>query len=733
MAERTESKVKAIAVMTSGGDSPGMNAAVRAVVRMGLHHGLKVYGVYNGWQGAVDGGDAIEEMHWWSVGGILQRGGAFLGSARCNDFRTRDGRRKAAAHLYQLNVDGLVVIGGDGSLTGARILSEEWPELLAEATALGHINMAEGESPTLAVVGLPGSIDNDTFGSDMSIGADTALHRIVTAADQLASTASAHQRTFVMEVMGRHCGYLALASAVASGAQWVLIPEEELSPRWHQAMTASLKRSRDVGRQHNIVMVAEGARHPDGLPLEANTIQDIITNRLDIEARVTVLGHVQRGGAPSAFDRILSTRLGAGAVESLMNVGADEPPRMLGVIDNKVQATLLSEMISRSQEVGQRIEEGDYKRALDLRGHSFQDQLDLFRLLTRSEAQPKKHEGNLLILTAGHDAPGMNPCLRVVTRVVLDLGFDVVAGQYGFEGLLEGNIKHLDWMSVSGWASRGGTELGAGRYLLEQHDLPQLARTLSDHDVRAMVIVGGLDAYRSVAFIKSQRAMYPELQIPIIVIPASISNNLPGTEFSIGTDTALNNLISDIDKLKDTASANKRAFVVEVMGYDSGYLALMAAIASGAEQTYLPEEGITLKKLVSDLRHLNEGFERGKRLSLLIVNERASETYDPDIIQRILDEEGGELFDVRSVKLAHAQRGGSPSPFDRVLAARLGAAALETLRAQMQSEKGCYCVGLRGKHIVATEIGEALAEMDWPHERPKNEWFMDLCDLARIL
>jgi len=306
----TEKKVNSIAVMTSGGDAPGMNAAVRAAVRMGIHNGLTVYGIHNGWQGAVDGGESIEEMHWWSVGGILQR---------------------------------VMVIGGDGSLTGARILSEEWPELLREAAALGQIDLPEGQVPTLAVVGLPGSIDNDTYGSDMSIGADTALHRIVTAADQLVSTASAHHRTFVMEVMGRHCGYLALASAVAAGAQWVIIPEQELDPRWHQKMIASLKRGADAGRRHNIIMVAEGARHPDGLPLNTTTVKNVLDLRLHTEARVTVLGHVQRGGAPSAFDRVLSTRLGAAAVENLIQYGADKPPRMLGIVDNMVHATPLQE------------------------------------------------------------------------------------------------------------------------------------------------------------------------------------------------------------------------------------------------------------------------------------------------------------------------------------------------------------------------------------------------------
>ena len=366
----TDSKVRALAVMTSGGDAPGMNAAVRAIVRIGLHNGLKVFAILYGWQGAVEGGEAIQEMDWWSVGGIMQRGGTVLGTARSQEFRTREGRRKAAVNLFEHGIDGLAVIGGDGSLTGARILAEEWPELLSEAAALGQIPPPE-TTPTLAVVGLPGSIDNDTYGSDMSIGADTALHRIVTAADQLSSTASAHQRTFVLEVMGRNCGYLALAGAVAAGAHWVLIPEAELDPRWHREMVASIRRGRDAGRKHAIIVQAEGARHPDGLPLESNTVRDILTRQMGAETRVTVLGHVQRGGSPSAFDRVLSTRLGAAAVADLMAYGAGKAPRMLGLVNNEIASTPLVDVVEKSQEVGKRIEAGDYEGALALRGHEF--------------------------------------------------------------------------------------------------------------------------------------------------------------------------------------------------------------------------------------------------------------------------------------------------------------------------------------------------------------------------
>ncbi len=729
----TENKVNSIAVMTSGGDAPGMNAALRAAVRMGIHSGLTVYGIHNGWQGAVDGGDSIEEMHWWSVGGILQRGGTFLGTARCDRFRQREGRREAAVNLFKLGVDGLIVIGGDGSLTGARILSEEWPDLLREAAALGQIELPEGHVPSLAVVGLPGSIDNDTYGSDMSIGADTALHRIVTAADQLVSTASAHHRTFVMEVMGRHCGYLALASAVATGAQWVIIPEQELDPRWHQKMIASLKRGADAGRRHNIVMVAEGARHPDGLPLNTTTVKNVLDKRLNTEARVTVLGHVQRGGAPSAYDRVLSTRLGATAVENLIEFGADQPPRMLGIVNNRMHATPLAEVVDKSRWVGEKIDEGDYSSALDLRGHSFRDQLDLLELLTRSEPQERKLQGNLLVVTTGHDSPGMNASVRIITRMALDSGYKVFGANYGLEGLVEDKIIELGWMDVSGWASRGGSELGAGRVILTEQDIPSLAKVLKEHQITGMVLVGGMDAYENAAIIKRHQANHTSLSIPIVLIPASINNNLPATEFAIGADTALNNIMSALDKIKDTAGSNKRAFVVEVFGHDCGYLALMASLASGAEQMYLPEEGITLQQLADDVATLREGFERGKRLSILILNERASHAYNLDMVQSIMEEEGGDLFDVRSVRLGHVQLGGSPSPFDRILAARLATVAVETLQSLNESATDCLCLGLRGKHIIATELDTALAEIDWPLERPKEEWFMKLRELARIL
>ncbi len=724
--------VRTIAVMTSGGDAPGMNAAIRAVVRRAISRGLKVYGIKRGWLGAVEGGEAITELDWASVGGILQRGGTILGTARCHQFMARDGRRQAAIHLYRLGIDALVVIGGDGSLTGAMILQEEWPELLKEAEALGAIDLPDGPIPPLRIVGLPGSIDNDTYGSDMSIGADTALHRIVTAADQLTSTASAHQRTFVIEVMGRNCGYLALASALASGSQWVIIPEEELDARWHQKMVRSLRRGRDAGRQHALVVMAEGARHPDGLPLEASTVKTILDKRVG-ETRVTVLGHVQRGGSPSAFDRILAMTLGAAAVDHLLDAKEDGTPVMMGLRENQVVATPLHEVIENSRRVVDLIDAGEYGKAMNLRGVSFQSQLNLLKTLTASEAKPETDRGNLLILTTGHDAPGMNQVVRVAARLAMNKGYRVLGALYGMEGLLQGQVRELGWMDVSGWAARGGSELGTGYYLLEEPDLPVLEDVLKSLEISAIVLVGGTSVYRSAHLIASRLDAYPGLAIPTILIPASINNNVPGTDFAVGADTALNNIIQAVDKIKDTAGANKRVFIVQVMGFHSGYLAILSGLASGAEDVFIPEEGISLKQIVEQVKKLRESFARGRRLSIIILNEMASPTYDVHMIQRIMSEEGGDLFDVRSIILGHIQRGGSPTPFDRILGARLAASAIEALTTLDWQETKVRVIGLRGNQVVSESIDDALAEMAWPQERPKDQWFMRYLDLVRSL
>ncbi len=728
--------LKRIGVLTSGGDAPGMNAAVRAVVRCGISRGIDVFGVHEGWQGAVDGGDKLRLLGWADAGGILQQGGTILGTARSADFRTEEGRKQAAYNLFSRDITGLVVIGGDGSLTGARVFAEEWREHIAALIEEGRLSLPDGqEIPPLQVVGLPGSIDNDLYGSDMSIGADTALQTIVRAVDQLGTTAAAHQRTFIVEVMGRNCGYLALTGALASGGHWVLIPEEVMDPRWHKKMAKTIKNGLAAGRRHSVIMFAEGARHADGLPIRASTIQSVLQKQLGIEARVTVLGHVQRGGSPSAFDRILSTRLGEAAVNELLDSPPETSPRMIGLINNKTVATSLDVVVSKSQAVNKAIDAGDYHTAMSLRGYSFGDQLNLLKSLTRSiQIEQETSPGTIVIVTAGADAPGMNAAVRVAVRQALNAGAKVVAGLNGFQGMLRGQFREMDWMSVSGWVSQGGTALGSGRYQLTQDDLPVLEKMLQRQGVSAMILLGGLNAYHNVAKLVRRRNRYPGFNIPIICLPATIDNSLPATDYSIGADTALNNIIDAVDKIKYTASSTHRAFVIEVMGGDCGYLPLMSALASGAERAYIPEEGITLADLAADVLDLRQGFRGGKSLGIVVMGEHASKHYNTDVIRRVMEEEGEDEFDVRAVILGHLQRGGVPTPFDRIQAGRFAHHAVRHLLNQIEDDdNSANVIGLTGKRIEITNLEDAMDMLNEAGTRPVEQWWLGLRGLARCL
>lgn len=262
-----------IGIMTSGGDAQGMNAAVRAIVRSGIHAGAEVFAIGEGWQGAYEGGEHIRRMTWSTVSGILNKGGTVIGTARSQAMRTEDGQRQVVRNLVAHGIDRLIVIGGDGSLTGARVLSLEWQRYLGELVERGEISEEQAKAhPTLRMAGLVGSIDNDMVGTDMTIGTDSALHRITEAIDAISSTAESHRRTFIVEVMGRNCGYLALMSAIAGGADYVFLPESPPRDGWEDRMVEVLGRARAAGRRDSILIVAEGAKDRQGESITAERI-----------------------------------------------------------------------------------------------------------------------------------------------------------------------------------------------------------------------------------------------------------------------------------------------------------------------------------------------------------------------------------------------------------------------------------------------------------------------------
>lgn len=310
--------IKRVAILTSGGDAPGMNAAIRAAVRKGCASGVEMFGVRYGYQGLID--DEIFSMKARSVGGIIQQGGTMLGSARSLEFKTDEGKKKALANLAKHGIDGLIVIGGNGSQTGSHSLYQ-----------LGF-----------PVVGIASTIDNDLYGSEITIGVDTALNIALEAIDRLKVTASSHQRAFLVEVMGRDSGYLAMMAGIAGGAETVVIPEVETDPN---AVAQELIDAYSRGKTHGLVVVAEGAKY-DAEKLAAFLKEK--PNGVGFDVRVTTLGHVQRGGTPQAFDRILATQLGVKAVECMI---AGEHGVLVGRLKGTIATTPLDVVIANKKEL----------------------------------------------------------------------------------------------------------------------------------------------------------------------------------------------------------------------------------------------------------------------------------------------------------------------------------------------------------------------------------------------
>ena len=733
----SENKINCIGVMTSGGDAPGMNAAVRAVVKTALIHGIDVYAFYQGYQGMVDGGAMIKKMDWGSVGGILHKGGTVIGTARCMEFRKREGRLRAALNLIERKIDNLVVIGGDGSLTGANLFSEEWPSLTEELLKKKKISKAQALShPKLSIVGLVGSIDNDLSGTDMTIGADTALRRISEALDAIDSTASSHQRTFVVEVMGRNCGYLALISALSSGADYVFIPERPPeSDDWAEELCEKITTNKKAGKKKSLVLIAEGAKDKNGTPIRSYDVVDELKKRINEDARLTILGHVQRGGAPTAFDRYMSTVLGYAAVRYLLEKD-DDQSKIIALQKNKVKVIPLMESIKNTQSIADLIAGKEFDKTIRLRGGSFRESLETFNTLSNakpSKKRDKDHALNILVMNSGTLAPGMNTAVRTAVRIGLDKGHNVFGVRNGFKGLIENHIEEFKWMDVEDWTSVGGSELGTNRKQPKNRDFYEISKNLESGNIHAILIIGGIYSYASALDLLKKRSEFPAFDIPIVCLPASINNNLPGTDFSVGSDTALNSIIEAVDKIKESAVASNRVFVVEVMGRYCGFLAMLSGLATGAERIYLHEKGLSLQDLQDDVNMFKKAFEEGKRMGLVVKSEYANKIYTTPFISALYGEDGGDIFDVRQTILGHVQQGGNPSPFDRSIAIKMAVKAMDFLvKKATKNKHDVVSIGLHGGHLDYQNIEDLERLVDVNYHRPKDQWWTKLEQIINL-
>ncbi len=697
--------VKRVAVLTSGGDAPGMNACLRGVVRAGLNKGWEVFGIRDAYRGLVGGGDNIFRLDWVDTSWNFREGGTFLGSVRYvplmgDTQEARKLKQKALQNLKRLGITGLVVIGGDGSLTGAY-------ELFAFLKQHGPL-VPELNNLELSIVGIPGSIDNDIAFTDMSIGADTTLNTIVDCIDKLRDTATSHKRISIVEVMGRLRGYLAVMSGLATGADRIFIREEKMTQYELHAMLHALEESFAHGQKAGVIVRSEGALFSTNFLKE--TIAVLLEPKRDV--RETVLGHLQRGGNPTAFERILATRMGVKAIQ-LMEETFPEP-QMVGLSEGRMTAVPLGNCLVRIREP-------------EFRGELSPNTKSAFRLNRLLEETPDKMAKDIRIgvLTDGNNVSGMNMALRAVARLAINGGMEVVGIKGGFSGLAQGlgNVFHLEWsmLEMKGILRRAGTLLGVSGTSIPmgEQDLSAMQRQVENLALDGLVVIGNGQTYECAARLSQL------IRPPVVGIPADLRCIMRGTDWVIGMDSAVNDLIKGIDRAADAAHVLKKIFLIHIRGEYCPCLIQSAALAGGAEIVIIDDEQTgseeaIREKVATKIKYLESIITMGKSFATIIFfathPEKADRTLD--LIKQQIATTGMGL-DTSVMCLETSLGGIIPTAFDRILAQRLGEKAMATLQNNMgKCEHAFHIIGIHGKEITASPASETTPEfkgacLDW--------------------
>eukprot|EP00111_Clytia_hemisphaerica_P003406 TCONS_00009726-protein len=594
-----------------------------------------------------------------------------------------------------------------------------------------------------------GSIDNDFCGTDMTIGADSALHRILESVDTIVTTAQSHQRAFILEVMGRDCGYLAMIAGISSGADWIFIPEWPCEEGWEENLCNHLQKSRKSGRLLAVLIIAEGAHDSKGNHISANDVKNLLKTRLELDVRTTVLGHVQRGGTTSAFDRLLASRLGAEAALTVLEADEDSEASVMCLCGQQIVKKPLHECVDMCNQIKAAYKDRNFDKVIELRGKSFVSSLEMYKKMKHVKAPDSKHKMGgytFVIMNIGAPAGGMNAAVSAFVRSALYDGHKVLGVKDGFEGLLTDEVHYMTWSEVDMWAGLGGSRLGVTRTLPGKH-LNEVSQVFKNHNVKGLLIIGGFEAFHSLVQLTDAREQYKEFCIPMVLVPATMSNNVPGTWFSLGADTTLNVIVESCDRIRQSASSSRdRVFIVETMGGKCGYLATMAAIAGGANAAYIFEDHFTmvdLKKNIQQLVHRikNSEFQHS---GLILRAENCNENYTTDFITRLYAEEGKGVFTTRQNVLGHVQQGGVPTPFDRLCGTRQAFKSLNFLVEQIEKhldEEGNVCtttkessciLGHIKNHSQFVPISDLKEKTDFVNRLPKEQWWRSIQKLLKI-
>jgi 6-phosphofructokinase 1 len=394
----------------------------------------------------------------------------------------------------------------------------------------------------------------------------------------------------------------------------------------------------------------------------------------------------------------------------------------------------LMEAVAQTRAIPGLIEAGEYKAAMAARGPTFTEMVRVFEGIAQPEPMFPSQGTRIGIMHAGGLAPGMNAAVQAAVRFGISRGHDMSGIRDGFPGLLADRVEDMGWKDVEGWVTQGGADLGTSRSTPATEDYALVGEAIQRNNLDGLLVIGGHRAYHSIWRLRAHRGDHPGLQVPLICLPASIDNNLPGWDMAVGADTALNVVVSAIDALKRSASASHRAFVVETMGRKCGFLAAMAALSVGAEEVYLNEDPPTLARLNEDVARMVEGFRTGRTFHLALRNEEASAGYTTEFLCQLFAEESGGLFDVRPMVIGHLQQGGTPTAFDRAHAASLAAFCIDWLTGRMLAGRyDWHYTTMREGKLASARIARMAEAYDMDNRRPREQWWMSLLGVMDTL
>lgn len=805
-----------IGVLTSGGDAPGMNSAVKSIIRASLKKDIKVFGIYRGFEGLIRGD--IRKLGWNTETQESGQGGTCLLSARSQRFKTREGMKEAARNLFIRRINSLVIIGGDGSMSGALCLRKHFRELCGELIREGAVSedhvrakmdqknmlrnksessfnsfansdsrdtkeksksesslsteniedilmhswesdsseefcMTQDELYDLNVVGIPGTIDNDISRTDFTLGSDSAITRVIEVAEKLNTTMRSHRRIFVLECMGRDCGWITLMAGVACDADYVIIPEDP-KDEWQNDMLKSVKTAYYNHKPNIFVFLCEHAVDINGNRITMEDVKAVIEAE-GLNARGLIIGHIQRGGITSAKDRIFGAMAGIKAVEYLANSPGE--PMMVATICEEYLLSSLEDVIRDNCRIKELYEQRRYKEVMEMRSTSFQNMYILFeahrkmmvmkyfkehlhsreedkegrlhanaeKKLAECEDLPDKIKDMLRlkekrhlrigVLHDGMRSAGMNAVLNGIVQMALSHGNEVLYFIDGYDGMEQMQAREADIYEFSRRHSGAGSVIGTSYCRVV--DARKIKERLEDLKIDYLVVMGGTRNLEVAKHIKN-----------MILVPCCTSNNCPGTKVSIGSDTALNTIIVATAACKMTSlSVRRTIFVIEISGENSGYLSIMGGVASGVFEVLYPEE-CTLDNLVRIKKKIRDVFRRQIKNSVIIFrNQNTFDGMPVESLCKILccDTDIRYNFSV----LGHLERGIVTSALDRINARLSALKVLEVCAKGM----GTGVVGIQCGQAVYTSLDEVLDDYDAEKDTVKHPSWLRYANVCNLL